>query len=391
MVVSFNYRLAGLGFLPSPLFERENLLNLGLLDQQELLIFVQKYISNFGGDPNRVTLGGRSAGGHSVGIHYFHNYTSDFTYPKPLFAQAIMQSGSVTARGFPNASYPLYAQQYAKYLEMSRCEDNESTLSCLRNADVNLLKHASGQIYIDSEYAITWPFQPTTGGPLLEVPGSKSGIDGTFYHLPLITSNTPDEAKAFTPGNLSTNAEFVAYMSGQLPDLNATDLSLMESLYPDPLTSTTTSPYTGSPNSTQYNRVSAACTDQMYVCPGQETAYRTSLASVPTWRLRFATNNSFPAWEGIPHTSDTKYTWHEPKTQYPEVGDVLQHYYASFVIYGNPNVGRKAGTTEWPLYEAVGGNQLVIEKNGTRIMADDIRFEQCQFWREPERAPRLNR
>ena len=44
----------------------DKLLNLGLRDQELLFKFVQKHISSFGGDPNRVTIGGRSAGAHSA-------------------------------------------------------------------------------------------------------------------------------------------------------------------------------------------------------------------------------------------------------------------------------------------------------------------------------------
>lgn len=64
--VSFNYRLGALGFLPSKKSKEEGICNLGLKDQILFLEWVQDNIHFFGGDKNRVTLMGLSAGGHSV-------------------------------------------------------------------------------------------------------------------------------------------------------------------------------------------------------------------------------------------------------------------------------------------------------------------------------------
>lgn len=51
VVVSFHYRLNSLGFLPSVMFSKEGLLNLGLRDQYFFLKhFMQKHISSFGGN-----------------------------------------------------------------------------------------------------------------------------------------------------------------------------------------------------------------------------------------------------------------------------------------------------------------------------------------------------
>jgi acetylcholinesterase len=180
MVVTFHYRLNAFGFLPSTLFEEEGIQNLGLQDQYFFLkSFVQKHIESFGGDRTAVTLGGRSAGAHSVGINYFHNYGKDAN--EPYFARAIHQSGSVTARAFPNATYPLYVSQFETFMEHLNCttESNTEAMACLRSASIEDIQTVGMKLYLESTDEITWPFQPAQGGPMLEKPGSESGYDGT--------------------------------------------------------------------------------------------------------------------------------------------------------------------------------------------------------------------
>ncbi|KFB40837.1 AGAP011509-PA-like protein [Anopheles sinensis] len=87
LVVTFNYRLYGLGFLNSP--EHNISGNFGLKDQTTLLQWVQRYIRHFGGDPQQVTFAGQSAGAGSVTHHLYIEQS------RGLFHRMIALSGSM--------------------------------------------------------------------------------------------------------------------------------------------------------------------------------------------------------------------------------------------------------------------------------------------------------
>ena len=59
------YRLGLLGFLAGSAVAADGDLNAGLLDQRAALEWVQRHIRAFGGDPEKVTIYGESAGGES--------------------------------------------------------------------------------------------------------------------------------------------------------------------------------------------------------------------------------------------------------------------------------------------------------------------------------------
>ncbi len=70
VIVTANYRLGPLGFLAHPALSAESAENAsgnyGLLDQIAVLEWVRDNIAGFGGDPDRVTIFGQSAGGTDV-------------------------------------------------------------------------------------------------------------------------------------------------------------------------------------------------------------------------------------------------------------------------------------------------------------------------------------
>ncbi len=91
VLVSINYRLGPLGYLAHPELTAESEHgssgNYGLLDQIAALQWIQQNIASFGGDPNRVTIFGESAGSWSI------CYLVATPLAKGLFHQAIGESG----------------------------------------------------------------------------------------------------------------------------------------------------------------------------------------------------------------------------------------------------------------------------------------------------------
>jgi len=91
VVVTANYRVGVLGFLAHPELSKETSAkvsgNYGLLDQIAALRWVRENIAAFGGDPNRVTIAGQSAGGMSV-----HTLIAS-PLARRLFHRAIVESG----------------------------------------------------------------------------------------------------------------------------------------------------------------------------------------------------------------------------------------------------------------------------------------------------------
>ena len=90
VVVTVNYRLNAFGFLCHPEITAEAPdapANFGFLDQQFATRWVRRNIAAFGGDPEKITIGGQSAGGMSVSAQIACKANEG------LFQGAIIQSG----------------------------------------------------------------------------------------------------------------------------------------------------------------------------------------------------------------------------------------------------------------------------------------------------------
>lgn len=124
VLVAMNYRLHALGFLSFG----NNLVsgNMGLKDQQLAIQWVRDNIQFFGGDPNKITIFGESAGGISVALHVLSPWNNN------TLSGAIAQSGHPMHLHFDDQNQ---VKEYAKNAAVALgCPTglDESTLDCLQ-------------------------------------------------------------------------------------------------------------------------------------------------------------------------------------------------------------------------------------------------------------------
>lgn len=381
MMVSINYRIGSLGFLPSAETAAAGLLSLGFLDQVAAIEWVKEYIGYFGGDKDQVTLMGLSAGAHSVSFHML-DYKPDV---KPLFHRVIMSSGSPTMGTCPPASWPLYEEQYRAFLDRVDCPPGPGVWKCLRQADIQTISGA--QNYINYYYSLrgALSFQPVLGGPLVPVVPSVALKTGNFYKMPIIVGSVKDEGTRFVPQNLSTNEEYRSFIKNLYPLLTEASLDKIVDLYPDPVTHPD-SPYVSPFFAAQFERLQVAFGDSTFSCPAEEIAVRTSLYS-PVWKYYFAQNSTYAPWLGIPHGADMNVQANEPGSGSPRVASVYNSWLTSFVATGDPNTFalkdvQGSRTPHWERYHEEKDVEMRMGPDGDLALEPKgQRKKECAFWR----------
>ena len=177
IIVTTNYRLGALGQFNSP-----NLAgNYGFQDQQMALQWVQDHIASFGGDPDKVTIFGQSAGAMSVTIHTIVPSSAG------LFSRAIAESNPVGINyRTSEENYP-YAEKVADLLNCTYTDMN-----CLRSKTWEEIVDAQTRGYMINLPLTTLEFLPYA--PI---------IDGTII---------PDQPMAlYRSGKVNSNVEAVVF------------------------------------------------------------------------------------------------------------------------------------------------------------------------------------
>ncbi|XP_077888573.1 cocaine esterase isoform X2 [Ictidomys tridecemlineatus] len=123
LVVTIQYRLGVLGFLSTG--DQHATGNWGYLDQVAALRWVQQNIAHFGGNPDRVTIFGESAGGTSVSSLVLSPMSQG------LFHGAIMESGVALLPDLITSSSKVVSTMVANLSACGQVE-SEALVSCLR-------------------------------------------------------------------------------------------------------------------------------------------------------------------------------------------------------------------------------------------------------------------
>jgi len=362
VVVSFNYRLNVFGFLAHPGLtaesEHDSSGNYALLDQISALQWIEGNIAAFGGDPERVTLFGESAGATNIA------YLMSSPLAQGLFHGAIMQSGGYAVSEFRTlGDLEVIGEGLAATLGVAEADD---ALAALRSADAEDLLHAALEGYSN------WASVPNVDGWVLEEAPARVLEAGRQAPIPLLIGFNSDEWT--TLGHYS----LAATLDGLHQALRASYGDLADraiDLYP------------ASTDEEAAAAMDRWQTDWTFSCPSRFVADRVAGAGDDVFFYLFTRSVTAPGSMqlGAYHGAETAYvtdnlaleTWVPRDDQDQQLADVMSDYWVQFATSGNPNGG---DNPPWPTYSPDSRTYLEL---GTPIRAGSgIRPDQCDLYEE---------
>ena len=208
VVVSMNHRLNVLGFLDLTAHgeKYKGSANAGMLDIQESLKWVKSNISQFGGDPNNVTIFGQSGGGAKV--------TTLMSAPsaKGLFNKAIVESGSYLSSFMEPSISKRISEVLLQQLNIST--GNIDSLQRIPYDILNLAGHKALSI-VQKELTDLKKTVPGFGlgwGPILDGYFLPSQLTDPATldiskNIPLMIGSTKNEFNPFSPATRNISME----------------------------------------------------------------------------------------------------------------------------------------------------------------------------------------
>ncbi len=189
VLVSIAYRVGQLGFLAHPELSVENPNhvsgNYGLLDQINGLKWIQKNIAAFGGDPDKVTIFGESAGGISVSM------LCASPLAKGLFHGAISESGG----SFGPTRAKTYPGENMKTLKQAEADGEDYAQKLGVSSIAELRKISADKLPLGMGMGGGWPI---TDGYVIPDDQHKLYEAGKYNDTPILIGYNSDEGASFS-------------------------------------------------------------------------------------------------------------------------------------------------------------------------------------------------
>jgi para-nitrobenzyl esterase len=347
VVVTINYRLGIMGFLHLGEIGGEKYAtsgNCGILDQVAALQWVKDNITAFGGDPNRVTIFGESAGAMSIGV------LLALPSAKGLFSQAILQSGAAS-----NVLSSPTATKVANRL-LASLGVGQDELSKLEEIPIERLVEASALV------------PPMSLGPVVDgvsLPQHPEEIlaGGSAKDIPILIGTNKDEYRLFTffdPLWKNPDAEKItsvfektfgplwSSISHQLLDQDELDQELYDKLM-------TIHVFTFPALNLAEQQVEQGAPVWMYRFDWQSTVFNGGLKACHALEIPFV-------WNNLGKSRTNNFTGDSPDRQ--QVADQMHQSWIAFACNGNPN---HEGIQNWPEYD--------LKNRATMLFNTDSRVE----------------
>ena len=340
VTITINYRLNALGFFASQeTYSRYGTTgNWGHLDQIKALEWIRDNIAAFGGDPQRVTIGGESAGSYSVSALILSPLAEG------LFQGAIMESGSILSvagsTGYAKGDLKRSIELCGMMAWTFGAQDDAEGLTRLRQADANVLAQLSP---LDADFTHTSAYLlfPVYDGKVLPRDPLKAIDAGNINRVRLLFGYNDDEGSIFVPAGTS-EAEYAmlasrmfGYERGQ---------AVLERFPVDSEHSST-------------HRARQALTYAMF-SPGMRVladAMAERGLDVYAYRFSYVSEEDRAAGLGARHAAELAYVFNRlpagADRERQKLADEMHLRWVNFIRNGDPNIGETPPTAaSWPLY-----------------------------------------